>query len=88
MDKSLLTSLNRRIRKYEKHLEVIIVENGLPLETVFYRVYDFQDCTILFSLKAVTGKLIKLAYSFKTGKLKHSIDDSDALIDDFSVIGI
>lgn len=82
MEKSLLISMNRGIKKYQSHLEIIILEDGLPLETTFYRVSDFCDNIIYFSLKAITGNQIKLSYSFDTGKLKYAKDDSEAIIED------
>lgn len=79
---SLISRLNRGIKKYEPHQEIIILDNGLPLETIFCRVIDFQDDIVFFSLKSNMGKVIKLSYSFCTQKLKYAKDDSEVLIED------
>lgn len=82
MEKALISKLNRGIKKYEPHQEITIFDNGLPLETTFYRVTDFQDNTICFLLKAISGTKIKLSYSYDTEKVKYVIDDSEAVIAD------
>lgn len=80
MHKDLISKLNRGIKRYEKDLEIIIIENGSPLETEFYRVCDFNGDVILFALRSAPGKLVNLSYSYSTGKLQYEKDCSDVVI--------
>lgn len=78
---SLLTYINRKVKRQEKHLDIKVNLNGEEVDTLFSRFSSFSSDSADIELGSTNKKLV-LHYDFNTGSLIEAKEGTDVDIND------
>lgn len=78
---SLLTYINRKVKRLEKHLDIKVNLNGEEVDTLFSRFSSFSSDSADIELGSTNKKLV-FHYDFNTGSLTEIEGGSDANVSD------
>ena len=78
---SLLTYINRKVKRQEKHLDIKVNLNGEEVDTLFSRFSLFSSDSADIELGSTNKKLV-LHYDFNTGSLIEAKEGTDVDIND------
>ena len=78
---SLLTYINRKVKRQEKHLDIKVNLNGEEVDTLFSRFSSFSFDGAEIELGSTNKKLV-LHYDFNTGSLIEAKEGTDVDIND------
>ena len=78
---SLLTDINRKVKRQEKHLDIKVNLNGEEVDTLFSRFSLFSSDSADIELGS-TNKKLSLHYDFNTGTLTETKGGTDVNVSD------
>jgi hypothetical protein len=78
---SLLTDINRKVKRQEKHLDIKVNLNGEEVDTLFSRFSSFSSDSADIELGSTNKKLV-LHYDFNTGSLTEAKGGTDVIVRD------
>ena len=78
---SLLTYINRKVKRLEKHLDIKVNLNGEEVDTLFSRFSSFSSDSADIELGSTNKKLV-FHYDFNTGSLTEAKEGTDVDIND------
>ena len=78
---SLLTYINRKVKRQEKHLDIKVNLNGEEVDTLFSRFSSFSSVSADIELGSTNKKFV-LHYEFNTGSLTETKGRTDVDIND------